>query len=211
MDIRIPNLDYIWQEAEDDDDSYVLVCMHGRGGSKHDYEELGEILQIPRLNYLLLNAPDPFFDGYSWYDLPPSPLPGILRSRELLEDVMSELKRNGFDYDHIFLFGFSQGCLLTLEFGARFPHRLAGYIGMSGQCYDVWEIVDDLSPKAARGNWLITHGTSDEHFAIDTTKKQVAILRKNGMNIEFHAYQKGHEIDYENELPELKGWLEDHM
>ena len=42
-----------------------------------------EALNLPWLNYLLVNAPDEYFGGFSWFDYPHDMKPGILRSRKL--------------------------------------------------------------------------------------------------------------------------------
>ncbi|GIT12624.1 MAG: hypothetical protein CM1200mP34_0300 [Verrucomicrobiales bacterium] len=60
-----------------------------------------------------------------------------------------------------FLFGFSQGCLMTLEIGLRYPHHLAGLIGISGYAHDPGKLVAEQSPVAAEQSFLITHGTTD--------------------------------------------------
>jgi phospholipase/carboxylesterase len=47
-------------------------------------------------NFLLLRAPDRYYTGFSWYDLPPRQLPGIVPSRKLLCEVLAETARNGY-------------------------------------------------------------------------------------------------------------------
>ena len=46
----------------------LLLVMHGLGDSLEGYRFLPELLKIPGLHYLLVNAPDSYFTGYSWLD-----------------------------------------------------------------------------------------------------------------------------------------------
>ena len=46
----------------------LLIALHGLGDSTAGYRWLPSALQLPGLNYLLVNAPDPYFGGFAWYD-----------------------------------------------------------------------------------------------------------------------------------------------
>ena len=45
-------------------------------------------MNLPWLNYLLVNAPDEYYGGYSWYDFIGEITPGVQRSRELLFELL---------------------------------------------------------------------------------------------------------------------------
>ena len=96
---------------------------------------------------------------------------------------------------------------MTLEFGARYPERLAGYIGLSGYCLDPEKLLGEASPAARSGRWLITHGTEDDVLPIDTTREQVALLKTGGMPLDYREYAMAHTLDPVRELPELRDWL----
>ena len=189
-------------------DKPLMVVLHGRGDSPAGFEWLPDALGFSEMSYVFLQAPDPYFEGYSWYELPPNQLPGIQRSQKLLEQVFEKIIQTGFAPERVFLFGFSQGCLMTLEFGGRFPHRLAGYIGVSGYCYDTEALIREASPEAKKGAWLVTHGTLDGVLPVSTTREQVEILQKNGLPIEYREYRKAHTLDDQNEIPFLKAWIQ---
>jgi len=187
----------------------LMVVLHGRGDSPAGFAWLPEELNIPELSYLMLQAPDPYFDGFSWYDLPPNQLPGILRSRKLLAEVFEAIEKEGFKPEQCFLFGFSQGCLMTLEFGSRFPHRLKGYIGISGYCYDVETLLKEAIPENIHeGNWLITHGTQDDVLPIEKTREQMKELMARGFKMEYLEYKKSHALDPRHELPKIREWVQ---
>jgi phospholipase/carboxylesterase len=199
-------LRYLWQPARRPSKD-LMVVLHGRGDSAEGFEWLQTELDIDSLNFLLLHAPDPCYTGFSWYDLPPNQLPGILRSRHLLTQVLDEMERQAYPPERTFLLGFSQGCLMTLEFGSRYGRRLAGYIGISGYCYDPGEILREMNSETTHGGWLVTHGTHDDVLPVETTRAQIQSLKAGGFEIDYREYRKAHSIDFERELPEIRDWL----
>ena len=163
------------------------------------------------LDYLMLNAPDEYFGGRSWYDLPPDQEPGVLRSRGLLDALFAELTAQGWDPADIGLFGFSQGCLMTLEWGARSELALGAYVGVSGYVLDPATLLAERNPDCATAPWLITHGRQDEALPYETTRQQLAALAEGGFALRFETYDKGHTIDPRDELPLLRSFLAERL
>jgi phospholipase/carboxylesterase len=117
------------------------------------------------------------------------------------------LSREGYPAEKTSLLGFSQGCLMTLEFGARHSDRLAAYVGISGYSISPAELLKDLNPKVNQGDWLITHGTKDEILPVEVTRSQIKILRDGGFKIDYREYPKTHTLDFERELPDIRNWI----
>ena len=185
----------------------LVVVLHGRGDSADGFVWLQDALGMDSLDFLLLTAPIPYGMGFSWYDLPPHQLPGIEGSRRLLTTVFAEVERQGYQPAHTYLVGFSQGCLLTLEFGARHHDRFGGYIGISGYCYDTGALLEELNPDVNQGDWLVTHGIQDDVLPVDGTRTQIQSLNEGGFRIDYREYDKAHTIDPDRELPEIREWL----
>ena len=204
--MKLP-LNYIWQPSYRPSKQLVIV-LHGRGDSAEGFSWLQEELGIDPLNYLLLTAPTPYYTGYSWYDLAPHQLPGILESRRLLAEVLTETAREGYAQEETFLVGFSQGCLMTLEFGARYEQPFAGYVGISGYCHDPQTLLKELNPQVNKGDWLVTHGTEDEMLPVSTTRQQIQTLNAGGFRIDYREFSKAHTIDPEVELPQIREWIQ---
>jgi len=184
----------------------LMIILHGRGDSSEGFVNLPDFIKIPEMNYLLLDAPFEYFGGHSWYQLPPDQLPGIEYSSELLTQTLNTVFSEEFNAQESFLFGFSQGSLLTFEFGARYEKVLAGYIGVSGYIYDAQKLLEDLNPKAAASSWLCTHGTYDIVLDYETSKKQIQTLQEGGFEIEFKTYEKEHNVD-RDELTMISEWM----
>lgn len=189
----------------------LLVVLHGRGDSSRGFHWLPDALALPGLDYLLVNAPDRYFGGRSWYDLPPNQTPGVLRSRALLDRLFEELQAQGYAPTDVGLFGFSQGCLMTLEWGARSPLVLGAYVGISGYCLDPAALLAERHPSCAPERWLITHGSQDDVVPYATTQRQMAELARGGLPLRFETYAKAHTLDPDEELPALRRFLAERL
>jgi phospholipase/carboxylesterase len=184
----------------------LMIILHGRGDSSAGFTWLPPYLDLDDMNYLLLDAPYDYFGGRSWYDLPPNQLEGIAYSSSILANILDELFEEEFNAEESFLFGFSQGSLLTFEFGARYEKKLAGYLAISGYIYDTELLLKEMNPALKNANWLCTHGTHDDVLPFSTSKEQVETLQNAGFNIEFKSYPKVHTIA-EDELEMIKEWI----
>lgn len=196
-----------WVKAPQTDSRRLMVVLHGLGDSIEGYRWMPQMLDLPWLNYLLVNAPDDYYGGYSWYDIYGDPDVGVERSRRMLFGLLGELEAGGFPPGETVCFGFSQGALMTLEVGARYPRRLAGLVGISGYVHQPESLVQALSPVARQQRFLLTHGTRDPLLPIAPVRRQVARLREAGLDIEWHEFEKEHTIAGEEELEIIRRFV----
>jgi len=185
----------------------LMIVLHGLGDSMDGYSWWPAAMRLPWLNYLLVNAPDPYYSGFAWYDIQ-DPIQGVERSRQLLFNLLDELAKKGFPPEKIVFSGFSQGCLMSLEIGARYPHHLAGIVGISGYALDPEQLVRQLAPEAAGQRFLLTHGTHDPLIPIEKVRPQVEILRKGGLRIDWREFTKAHTIAGEPEMEVIREFVQ---
>ncbi len=171
----------------------LMVMLHGLGDSIEGYRWLPEAMELPWLNYLLVNAPGEYFGGHSWFELNDM-TPGVLRSRKLLFDLLDDLRARDFPAEQITFGGFSQGCLMAVEVGLRYPHRFAGVVGVSGWVYEPEKLLKELPPVARQQRLLMTHGTGDPLVRIDQVRPQIPLLKAAGLNLEWREFRKVHTI-----------------
>ncbi|KAF0180846.1 MAG: serine esterase [Limisphaerales bacterium] len=186
--------------AAQKDSRRLLVALHGLGDSMDGYRWLPEAMNLPWLNYLLVNAPDDYFGGYSWFDFPGDATPGVLRSTRLLVELLDAQRQQDFPTEETVLFGFSQGCVMAMEAGLRYPHRFAGIVGVSGWVPDPARLLREASPLARDQRLLLTHGLFDPLLPIAPVREQVRQLRAAGLQVEWHEFAKEHTIAGEAEL-----------
>jgi phospholipase/carboxylesterase len=185
----------------------LMVMLHGLGDSIEGYRWLPEAMGLPWLNYLLVNAPDKYYVGFSWYDFGGDILPGVVRSRKMLCDLLDDLRARGFPTEQTTIGGFSQGCLMAIEVGLRYPHRLAGVVGISGYVCEPEKLVRELSPVAFQQRLLITHGTLDPLVPFALMRESVNILKAAGLHVEWHEFVKQHTIAGEDELEVIRQFV----
>ncbi len=184
----------------------LLVVFHGLGDSLHGFTWLPQALGLRNLSYLLVNAPDDYYGGFSWFDFPADPVPGILRSRRLIAGLLDELVGQGIAPGDILLFGFSQGCLMALDAALRSPLALGGVVGVSGWVAFLEEYPQAFSPAARGGKYLVTHGLQDPLLPYEGTAAQCKRLRDLGLDLDFRTYDKEHTMLPE-EVDDIREWL----
>lgn len=196
-----------FRKASESDSRRLMVVLHGLGDSAAGYRWLPPVLELPWMNYLLVNGPDPYFGGFSWYDFIGDFGPGVRRSRALLFELLDAQRAGGYPTELTTLFGFSQGCMMTIDVGARYPHRFAGLVGISGAVHEPEELVEQLAPVALQQRFLVTHGTDDTMLPFAQTREQINILKAAGLRIEWHEFVKAHTIAGDDELEVIRNFV----
>ena len=195
--------------AEETDSQWLMVVLHGLGDSMEGFRWLPGALDLPWLNFLLVNAPDDYHGGFSWYDIYEDPVPGVERSREALFELLDAQPDAGFPSAQTFQFGFSQGCLMTMEVALRYPRLLAGCVGVSGYFHEPEQSLQELSPVAKEQKILFTLGTFDPLIPAEKVKEQLHLLHEEGgLPIESKEFPKEHTIDPGEELSLIRDFLE---
>lgn len=188
----------------------LMIMLHGLGDSIEGYRWMPEGLGLPWLNFLLVNAPDEYFGGYSWYEFSENdlaPADGVKRSRELLFHLLDAQRAAGFPTELTTFGGFSQGCLMAMEVGLRYPHRFAGIVGISGYVCQPEKLVKELSPVALQQRFLVTHGTDDPLIQLERVRPQFELLKAAGVNLDFRVFRKVHTIAGEEEMRVVRDFV----
>lgn len=193
--------------AADKNFKRLMVMLHGLGDSLEGFRWFPEAMSLPWLNFLLVNAPDEYYGGYSWFDYPNDIGPGILRSRKLLFTLLDDLRARGFPTEQTTLGGFSQGSLMTIDVGLRYPQRLAGLVGISGWVFELEKLRKELSPVARQQRLLVTHGQFDPVIPFEPVRGQVKELQAAGLMAEWREFPKAHTIHGESELAVIREFV----
>ena len=189
------------------DSRRIFVVLHGLGDSIEGWRWLPGALDLPWLNYLLVNAPDAYYGGWSWFDYPGDLAPGIHRSRRLLLELLDDLRAKNFPADQITLGGFSQGCVMSIETSLHYPHRLAGVVGLSGWVFELDQLIRDLTPVARSQRLLVTHGRLDPILPFAVAQRQIRNLKAAGLNVEWHEFPKEHTIHGAEEVAVIREFV----
>lgn len=185
----------------------LMIMLHGLGDSTEGYRWWPEAMGLPWLNHLLVNAPDEYYGGYSWFDFPGDMTPGVRRSAKLLFNLLDDLRARGFPTEQTILGGFSQGSLMSVEVALRYPHRLAGVVGISGYVCEPEKLLREMSPVARNQRLLITHGTFDDIIPFGPVREQINLLKAEGLSVDWHEFNKAHTIAGEQELEVIRNFV----
>ena len=192
--------------AEDYKLQPLVIVMHGKGDSLKPFRNFQVEMDLPSVNFLLLNAPLRFQKGYSWYGEPPYQEAGVHRSRKLIEALLWELEAQGFDLSRVFLLGFSQGSLMASAVAMHFPKVLGGVIGVSGYFHFSPRWRAQISDQITKIPWLMTHGRKDDVLPIEDTRLGLRKLRQLGLEMDWVESDKKHVFD-EKDYQEIRKWL----
>lgn len=189
---------------------YLMIVLHGKGDSLAPFKKFNEELGLYDINYLLLNAPKKYLDGRSWYGDPPYQKQGVLRIRQQMFRLLDDLRNQGWDPSKIFLFGFSQGCLISTDVALHYPYKLGGVVGVSGYFQFDARWKKQIEKKSLKTPWFLTHGTADDVLPIENTKFGVQKLREVGLNIDWIETDKKHVME-EDQYPIIRQWVKNQM
>ncbi len=192
-------------------ENYLLIALHGRGDTCLGMRRVRRFLELPTLDWLLINAPDPWknpngFEGFSWYERPPIHEFSLKRSLNLLEDLLAELQDMGWPRKKIILMGFSQGAILALELVFSSEHPFAAAICISGTIIDPDSMDQRIHSGAFKTPILVSHGTKDDVLDYETTSERIMSLQTILPNVAFHVFEKGHEMQ-KNEFQLYRAFL----
>lgn len=184
----------------------LMIVLHGKGDTLKPFKDFDQELQIKDYNFLLLNAPKKFLTGYSWYGDPPYQIEGVKKIRSKLFLLMNELENQGWKPSKTVLLGFSQGALISSDFGLHYAKKLGGIICVSGyfQFFPRWR--RNLKPSMKKTPWLLTHGTRDDVLPYDVTLFGAKKIKSAGFDLEWIRFEKKHKME-EEEYPYIRNWL----
>lgn len=195
----------------DDSAPPLLVFLHGFGSNEHDLMGLAPYLD-DRLAIASTRAIYDIGFGYAWYYL--YGVPGNLQhddtsraqSLEVLTQYIEKLPAAiGADASRIYLFGFSQGAVMSLNLALTAPHLVAGVVAVSG--YLDTQITPQIAPETLHNlDVLVIHGTLDDLIPVAGSRAIRDYLRTTPARLSYYEYPIGHSI-HPDALPVIQQWL----
>ena len=197
-----------------------VIWLHGLGADGHDFESIVPELDLPDdlgVRFIFPNAPKrpvTINGGVSmraWYDVK-SPnfheredSESIIGSSVLINKYINSEIGAGIESNKIILAGFSQGGVMTLHAGLRFPKPLGGLLALS--CY--LALPDQLKDEAIAEKSMpimMAHGISDPVIPFEQGRASAEILKNHGCSIEWHEYVMQHSVCLE-EINAIGVWM----
>ena len=199
----------------------IVIFMHGYGADGADLLSIGNILadQLPNTLFIAPDAPtkcqmSPI--GFQWFPIPK--MDGTSQSaamRELdkiclftnewINDLISE---EGVREENVFLFGFSQGTMLSLYMGPQRKVALGGIIGFSGSLINIASFKERFE---SRPPILLIHGDEDQVVDPNCLIEAFGVLTSLSFDVKKHTSQGvGHGIAQDG-LSQALSFLKDNI
>jgi len=215
------SLDRITIEPNSPADSCV-IWLHGLGDSGAGFSPVVPVLNLPQdhaIRFIFPHAPEQAVTVNqgavmrSWYDIKSMDLhhradkQGVIESEQAVHKLIEEQIAQGISSDRIVLAGFSQGGVISLFTGLRYPQKLAGILAMSCYLPDADALPEQLSDANKLTPILQCHGTQDEVVSISAGQLANQLLVEQGYSAKWLAYNMPHSVAAE-QLADISNWLQ---
>lgn len=199
-----------------------VIWLHGLGDSGNGFAPVVPVLGLPHdhsIRFIFPHAPEQAVtinQGYvmrSWYDIKSMDLhnradmAGVLESEKRVQALIQEQIDAGIPANKIVLAGFSQGGVLSLFTGLRYPETLAGIMALS--CY--LPTADTLPEHCHNANKktaiLQHHGEQDDVVPMSAGQMAHQLLTADGYNTIWKSYRMPHSVLPE-QLADISTWLQ---
>lgn len=195
-----------------------VIWLHGLGADAHDFEPLVPLLALRApLRFVFPNAPvrpvtiNGGMEMRAWYDIDPrAPLAGdddIRASAAAVQRLLAREAERGVPPRRVVLAGFSQGGVIALHLGLRFPERLAGIMALSTYVHDHEHLADEVSFASVDVPVFMAHGRADPMIPIHRAVTSRDTLQALNYTVEWHEYPMGHQVCAE-EIDDIAHWLD---
>jgi phospholipase/carboxylesterase len=188
----------------------LVVFLHGYGADGNDLIEIGRAWQqvLPQAAFVSPHAPEPCGQapvGRQWFPLtfrdPNERWIGVNKAAPTLERFLeAELARHKLPPSALALVGFSQGTMMALHIGLRWPVAPVAIVGYSG----LLVLPPELNAKAfaaeikSRPPVLLVHGDRDDLIPVQALFQAAQGLAALEVPVEWHLSTGiGHGIDAE--------------
>jgi phospholipase/carboxylesterase len=190
---------------------FHCLVLHGLGDSKDGWKPVADELALPQLGWCFVQAPVPYYGGWSWFDIYADHRIDTAQQHESRDElrrlVDHLLTRLAIPSERLFIMGFSQGCLMTLDLGLRADRRFAGLVGISGFLTDLDAYPAAFGSAVKQQHLLLTHGLYDGMLPIAAMRRVKDRLLAMGVPLDWREYAKDHGLDPHRELGDLRAFL----
>lgn len=199
-----------------------VIWMHGLGADGNDFVPIVPELQLPAtlpVRFIFPNAhtrPVTINNGFvmrAWYDIYAMSLEqridqeGIYSSIYEINQLIEQEEARGIPAHKIVLAGFSQGAVMSLMTGLRYPKKLAGILALSGYLPMAEKTLEEASPANQDIPIFLGHGNQDTVVPKFLGLQAQEALGQKNYHVTWHSYSMGHSVCAE-EVSDISIWLQ---
>lgn len=188
---------------------YSIIWLHGLGADGHDFESIVPELKLKKeqhIHFIFPNAPiqavtiNGGMEMRSWYDILVADLDrevtvnDIYQSAAAVTQLIEKEIERGVKAENILLAGFSQGGVIALHAGLRFPQKLAGIIALSTYLPTIEQLKSERNITNDNTAIFMAHGSMDPVVAVQSAKIAFSQLKELSYPISWHEYPMQHSL-----------------
>jgi len=202
-----------------------VIWLHGLGDSGAGFSPIVPVLKLPKdhqIRFIFPHAPEQAVTinqgavMRAWYDIKEmnlhnrADMKGVLESEQSLNALIKEQIDKGIAAEKIIIAGFSQGGVIALFTGLRYPQKLAGILAMSCYLPTADKLPDDLSAINQQTPILQMHGTQDEVVVMQAGKIANELLVNANYPAQWKTYPMPHTVVLE-QLTDIANWIQEKL
>jgi len=197
----------------------LLIMLHGYGSNEQDLFSFADELSD---ELLVISAKAPLslgFGSYAWYTIHfdssdaskfsdiPEAKEALSKINQFIDEIIEKYQVNT---NNIFLFGFSQGTILSTAFALNHPDKVNHVIALSG--YVNPELLKDnfKENNFTKLDFFVSHGSVDQVIPVDWARKTPNFLDNLGIKNTYQEYQVGHGVAPQN-FYDLNLWIKERL
>lgn len=200
----------------------VVIWLHGLGDSGNGFAPIVPELKLPAdlaVRFVFPHAPvrpvtvNNGMPMRAWYDIKSmdfnnrADVDGVKDSADKVMQLIEAERAHGIPSERIILAGFSQGGVIAMHLGTRYPEKLAGILALSTYMSEP----EKLSAEALEVNKttpiLCAHGQQDEVVPMFLGHAAYKVLEQNGFSVEWKEYVMQHNVCMQ-ELNDISAWIQ---
>lgn len=214
------SLEYLARQPKvDTENPSLLILLHGYGSNEQDLFSFADELPDEML-IISVRAPLSMGSGsYAWYTIHfdtndaskfsdiPEAKDALYKIGIFIDEIIQEYKINT---DNIFLFGFSQGTILSTAFALNNPDKIKHVVALSG--YVNHELLNKNVGISNFNNldFFVSHGSVDQVIPVEWARKTPGYLNNLGINNTYQEYPVGHGVAPQN-FYDLNNWVKERI
>ena len=199
-----------------------IIWLHGLGDSGAGFSPIVPMLELPqghKIRFIFPHAPEQAVTinqgavMRSWYDIKSmdlhnrADLNDVLISEKMIHHLIQDQLYDGIASDKIILAGFSQGGVMSLFTGLRYPEKLAGILAMSCYLANGKQLPPTLSAANKQTPILQHHGEQDEVVPFNAGQMANRLLLENDYQTEWKSYAMPHTL-IAAQLADISNWIQ---
>ena len=173
----------------------VIIALHGWTGNIRSLQSLTKHWNFPATDWIYIQGPYKAKPGgYSWFEGNDKEGWKHRNSFQKLTEEIQSLLNYGYQYNQIYILGFSQGACLAMEFMVRQEFSLGGIVAISGFIRYKNEFKNERNILSQNTTVLLMHGEKDNVINPKESKIAYKIFKDLAYKADLHIFKGGHKI-----------------